>query len=109
MKRREDNGYRAWRRRRLPRPRFKPNDTFLREYEEAVILADCRRLHERAVAISSGALRDQEPGRYSIKLALVLRRMARRGGPLTPNGSQRHWRVLTPTYQLADMQQERAA
>ncbi len=102
---RTDNGYRAWRRKRAPRPRFPPNDSYMREYEETIILADCRRL---TGVISAKALRQQEPGRYSVKLYVVLVRMSRTHR-LKPVGREWSKGRIMPLYELPDHTKEAAA
>ncbi len=98
MTARSDTKYRTWRRQRRPWAKIKPNDDAMHAYEEAMILADCRRL---SGPICAKDLRRLEPGRYSIKLSGVLKRMAA-SGLLKPLGAQRCWDRIRPTYALPD-------
>lgn len=78
--RKRESAHKLWLRRRRRLRKFKPNDKYLREYEEAMILADMERVGGEFVGPSD--LRRLEPGRYSIKLAGVMKRMAGFTGPL---------------------------
>ncbi len=105
MSARGDNAYRAWRRRRSPRRKFPPNEDAMHQYEEAIILRDCAKLQ---VPISAKALRRLEPGRYSLKLYVVLVRMGSTGR-LKRVGAESWKGRIMPLYALPEHEQKKQA
>lgn len=106
MKRKRESPHKRWKRSRTRRKPFKPNDTYLREYEEAMILGDMVRVGGDSIGPSD--LRRLEPGRYSVKLAQAMKRMAGANGPLEPSGHM-NWPFKQKTYQLRNRMKSKEA
>ncbi len=104
--RRRQSEHARWKRRRAPAPRFKPNDTYMRAYEERIILSDILII---GGSFSAADLRKCAPGRYSVKLQPTLKRMARPGGCLMVVGGVRSHGRITPRYLLLRERAELAA